>query len=510
MNTDDEAFERLHAADPGATASADLDRIRGAVDARVAETARRGLGPDGAHRVGDADPGAGAAPPATGGAAVAAIEARGSSDSTTGGPRRRGPSGARWLQVAAASVGVLAVGAGAFALGSSQAGDPVPTASRAPGAVSLSGAAGGPSVAAESSGARRADTAVGQASALSLPYGFFGGRTVFHAQGLSGDGGWAEAWAFDAGIEFSAESVERVARALGLQGSAVRDGGSWLVGSADWTGPAVRLENDGLARFSFNDPTLQQWQCPAAAPGSAAGTSAEAIEPVAPQPCIERDLGTPPEGDAAVAQLRGVIEAAGLDPADFEFDVQSFGDATATYVSAQRLVGGLGTGLTWNVTLTGSGVQSADGFLAPLVEFGAYDVISPVDAVARLNDPRFGATGGATLYAADAARAVPDVVVPGSGGEVIEPDAAVAVPLPGDAGGSSASAPAALPGTGDRISWPVRQATITSARLGLTVHHQASGAVLLLPAYELAETSGGTWGVLAVTDAGLDFAAPSS
>jgi len=49
--------------------------------------------------------------------------------------------------------------------------------------------------------------------------------------------------------------------------------------------------------------------------------------------------------------------------------------------------------------------------------------------------------------------------------------------------------------------------TITGARLGLALQWLSDGATLLLPAYELTDGNDGTWSMMAVVDASLDFTA---
>src|SRR5690606_8692608 len=107
--------------------------------------------------------------------------------------------------------------------------------------------------------------------------------------------------------------------------------------------------------------------------------------------CTERDLGAAPQGDAATGALADVLRAMGLDPAGFELRAEdSGGEDSWSYATAYQVVGGQRTGLQWGASFTGGGLQSLHGFLAPVVELGEYDVVSPAEAVERLGDPRFG------------------------------------------------------------------------------------------------------------------------
>jgi hypothetical protein len=67
--------------------------------------------------------------------------------------------------------------------------------------------------------------------------------------------------------------------------------------------------------------------------------------------------------------------------------------------------------------------------------------------------------------------------------------------------------PPAAPTPGAEVSWPVNDVEIVEARLGLASQWQPDGSVLVVPAYEFTDADGGTWSVIAVADAKLDFAA---
>jgi len=324
----------------------------------------------------------------------------------------------------------------------------------------------------------------------SVAPGFWGGRTVFHQDGLATQGASADAWAYDAAGVHSQETALRVAQALGVTGDVREEYGAYAVGSSDWTGPTVSIQPDGLASMSFNDPTKDPWACavvepvPATEDGDAAGTGSAGAEPGT---CAEPDHGAPPAGDAAADQLRSVLASLGLDAAGYEVvadeQVVDQGTPRATTVTAYEVVDGQRTGTAWSATFSGAGLSSLYGSLAPRVPLGSYDVVSPAEAVERLGDPRFSA-GGPVAFArgATTAQAMPETAV--------EPE--------------TPTVPATV-GAGSRFSWPVTDVTITDARLGLAVQHQPDGAAVLLPAYELSDAEGNAWSVVAVVEDRLDF-----
>ena len=105
---------------------------------------------------------------------------------------------------------------------------------------------------------------------------------------------------------------------------------------------------------------------------------------------------------------------------------------------------------------------------------GSYPVISEVEAVERLGDPRFaGAVLGRTTQEAPQEEAGP----------------LAATPVPGGP-----------------IAWPVEDVTIVAATLTEVRYTLSGAAVLLVPAYELRDADGNVWTVLAVDDEVLDFA----
>lgn len=242
--------------------------------------------------------------------------------------------------------------------------------------------------------------ASGSASSSSIavpaPGRWWGSRTVFTASGLSTTGGTGTARAFDAASVVSADTVRRAAKVLGVAGEPRAQWGTWTVGTLDGKGAVLTLSGDGMATLSYSDPAWDPWTCSgekAAANASVCGPNAAAA----------------PTGDAAVAKVRAVFHALGVDLTGATVQVgepqKPVRDGSgATVPTAGRetvrfsqVVDGQVTGVTWSATLVGSGVQSLWGPLAPLVDLGRYQVVSPAAAVERLNDPRFGAFGGGPM-----------------------------------------------------------------------------------------------------------------
>lgn len=328
------------------------------------------------------------------------------------------------------------------------------------------------------------------------------GRTVFRASALSADGGTGHGWALDAsGV--SADAAAQAAAALGVRGEPRLEYGTWVVGPNDGSGATVSLSADGPGSLSYWNPANDVAYCdvepvpgtePAPDERSAAdgeadpGTGGGSVDmPVPPQRCEGvDDAGDAPQGDAAVAVLRELMTALGADPAGYQLVADDAGDGSYSWVTAHHVVDGQQTGLTWSLGLTGKGATSLYGVTAALVDLGEYEVVSPAEAVERLNDPRFGAGWAGPIMMAGARGAETDVAIAPE-----EPDGEPPVP----------------PGAGSAFAWPVREVTIVDARLGVAVAATRDGATVLAPSYALTADDGSVWSVIAVAERHLDFAA---
>lgn len=491
VTSEDDAVARLRAADPAATATPNPS-LRAEVDTRIEASASSALP---------------AGPPVPAGPGhpvrdeLAAARAR------------------RWTtwpaRVAGAAAAALVIGGGGgYAIGAAGE-DPPPAASAitltgpgqgAPGAESDTGpaaAAAGPMAATVPESARLAGS-----DAMYTTWPGHSGRTVFTSQGLSGSGGTAPAWAFDPALSFTEPVVAAAAAALGVAGPPRLEGGIWMAGPTDGSGAHLSVYPDGMASLNYYDPAKDPWGCPAlegAAVEDRAGGGAAVDDPAVddpavedlavedpaeeivpePDPCVQRDLGAAPKGDAAVAVLRDALAALGLDPASFEIVADDTEDPMWTWVTGHHVVDGQRTGAAWHASLSGAGLQSLYGSLAPVVPVGEYEVISPAAAVERFADPRFSwGWGGPIAWAADA-------------GPVEEEMSADVAPV-------DPSLPAPVE-PGAAIAWPVQEVTIVEARLGAAMHTQTGGATVLVPTYELTSRDGGIWSMIAVADAHLDF-----
>ncbi|PYF99507.1 hypothetical protein SAMN05216184_10619 [Georgenia satyanarayanai] len=422
-------------------------------------------------RVRGADPAAGAEPD---GGRLAALTAERRGDELAA--RRARP---RWAAVAAVAAGALVVGGAGYGIGRATEGPAADTTATAP--------AGRTAVGESTESMSSADT--------SFPGGLGGERMTFTAEGLSDAGGTATAWAFDGAGTFTEETAVRVAEVLGVEGEPRLEGG-WNVGPVDGSGPTLNVGPDAAVTAHYNDPALYEGLedvPPAEMPtddgpaeggdAAASGDGDAATSVVEPRPAVGAPgpgeepsavapQGTAPDGPAGV--LYETLAALGLDPEAAEY-VEQESWAGATSVVAHHVVGGMPSGHSWYADVVDGEVLSFSGPLAPVVELGEYDVVSPAEAVERLADPRFG------------------------GSEVWSGDVSI-MPAPEPDGRSWDDPPPPPPAAGAPLPWAVTDVTITTAEPGLIEHWTDEGGSLLLPAYELSDAEGRTWRVLAVAD----------
>lgn len=376
----------------------------------------------------------------------------------------------RWLTVAAVAASVLIVGGAGYAVGATTTGTSTVAGGAAP-PISLQSGVGAPT----EQGVPQTDASAGapESSKMSagsgatdrmLPYGY--GRNDFSASGLSTEEGTATAYAYDARSASNAETVGALAAALGLSGQPELKDGGWVVGLQDGTEASLWVGLDGTLGFSYWDPQRNPWQC-------------------APDATVCEPTGTPPSEAAAIDALRSLISSTGRDPDAFEFASEVYEGSPTRTAQAWPLVDGQRTDQGWYLELAEDGIVNASGSLAETVQLGDYPIVSEQEAFERLSDPRFGAQVTAMPFAAQEAK----------GAEADQPVEWV-----------PPTEPPAIPADGTALSWPVNDVEIVDARLGLATHWQPDGSVLLVPAYEFTDAAGGTWSVIAVADAKLDFA----
>ncbi|WP_290473842.1 hypothetical protein [Leifsonia sp. 71-9] len=382
-----------------------------------------------------------------------------------------------WLPIAAVAASVVVFGGAGFAIGAGTTASSVAGGAAAP--VSLQGGGAQTAEGRSAVGSPTAGQKIAAPGASDQVYRSGYGRNSFTASGLSTSTGTARAYGFDARAASDATTVGALAKALGIDAAPALKDGSWQAGPQDGTAPSLTVGLDGTLSFFFSNPALNPMPCvttDTSGGGSSEGSGGTAEPCTAPSPSL-------PAPDAAIAALRSIITASGRDAGAFEFTSETPDGAYTRSAQAWPVIDGQRIDQSWSVELTTEGIVSASGALAPIVSLGDYPVVSAQQAFERLSDPRFGAQ-----------QTVMPLAMRTAEGSV--------TPTPAEA----PTQPPALPSPGVSPSWPVNEVHIVKARLGLASQWQPDGSVLVLPAYELTDADGGTWSVIAVADAKLDFA----
>lgn len=437
-----------------------------------------------------ADPAAGVEVPSSLRARIAALP-DGSASESGPVPLRR-PR--RWLLPVAAAGAVIAAIGGGYVWGTGGVDLTPPAAPMAvatgtpddPGApIGLGGGAPGAAQGARGDLATPM-SAVGSAefgASTTWGYGWgpYSSRQRFSVPEFETTPGEAEVFALDGAAHYSSQEAARVAAELGIPGD-VQDFTAagqpgWIVG--DMSGPYLLLMPTGGADLDFRTAVTD----PTAACHVAVSPGYPPISGAAPRvvdafyaevnQCLA-DTPLPTDAQARDA-LRSYLAVVGLDEADVQITVTPYDEQRVAHVTATRLVGSDATEVTISVTASAEGLLFGQGPTADIVSLGTYDIVSPAEAAARLNDPAFSPR---LVSQPDHEGDYPDYTAP--------------------------TAPPAVPEAGAPVPWPVAEREIVSARRGLALVHGADDVRYLAPAYEFTADDGTVWSVTALAEAELD------
>jgi hypothetical protein len=349
------------------------------------------------------------------------------------------------------------------------------------------------------------------------------------------------------GATVDAARVAEVASALGVEGDPVPGGGadvdglSWRVGPDDGSAPTITIGADPQLNLNYS----QAWSdsvgvgCAVAVEGGPASGGAATdvvtetpapdssptdvtttdpasgpatpVEP--PQRCVEQEPpANVPSADEAEALAGGVLEAVGLDPAEFEFE--TYADEWAASVTAWSRLDGVRSPIAWGFGFgENAELQWMNGTLATPVATGPYPLIGLDEALERLDEQNGWMGRGGVLMddvavgvdpASSGAVELPvEVTVPAESapqeGETTPPDSLPVVePLPVET----------VPVDSVPVEVPTEVATLVDVRADLWWAWDDDGSVWLLPAYTFTDTEGRVFTVAAVTDEFLIIADP--
>ena len=424
----------------------------------------------------------------------------------------------------AASVAALALGAGGYALGTTTADNTPSAAPQDTSGVNSDsgvtdyfepGAQHGSSSAAE-------DSSAGKMSEESMGGGYAGPvipvageglsteRTTGTVYGPSTDGQWT--------TEESQTLLQEYADQLGIGGTVQNldedEGYAFVIDPVD--GRSLNAYSYAYSSsLDYNNPAFDPWceqmKTDMANSGDEYGWFAYGPGPGGPADLTCTDLGPAPDDATAIAAAQEFLSQLGIDATGYSFKVQpsyaysemgmaetemSNDGAFATSAPdhpqgdipemaiVEVVISPTDSPLAgfrdWHVSTTSAGISYASIQFGDYAELGDYPVISPAEAVERVNDVRFQQMGAyiPTLDYYDES---------GYYEEWVEPE-----PLP--------------PVTpGDPIPYPLSESAVIDAELHTGMINLWDGTEFIVPVYDLSDGDGNHWQVMGLAEEALDF-----
>jgi len=267
------------------------------------------------------------------------------------------------------------------------------------------------------------------------------------------------AWSIGRRTKPSGE-LEKLAFSFGIVGDIEKvDDNSYLATDASKQRSVNLWVDDAGGWWSYQD-FAHSGGGSASSPGCAPDTKCE-VEPVVPTK--PKNLIAP--GDA-LRRTNQYLSRADMVPLNYPLEARQ--TEYSTEVFGALTLGGVKTNIGVSFSYGDNGVlTSASGPMITIAMAGRYPIVSPMEAVKRLSDPKYGAIGAATRLAAD-----------------------VAV----------SSSPTPSSSSSSRID-----IVITSVRLLLMEARLSNGTHMLLPAYTFSNAEGDVGTVVAITDELLAF-----
>ncbi|KUL68033.1 MULTISPECIES: hypothetical protein [unclassified Streptomyces] len=177
--------------------------------------------------------------------------------------------------------------------------------------------------------------------------------------------------------QVGADDVERLAEALGVDGTPVSRGQTWHIGAKDGSGPTLRVDKQAPGSWTFQRFAAGTDDCRGVAGCAKTPPSSE---------------GDPPAEDAAEKAAEPVLEAVGQDEAKLDASQVT---GSQRVVNAEPVVDGLPTyGWTTGVTVNAQGeVVGGSGLLAAPVKGDTYPVLSAEKTLGLMNKAPVGGDG---------------------------------------------------------------------------------------------------------------------
>jgi hypothetical protein len=428
-----------------------------------------------------------------------------------------------------------------FALGFTACGDPsttTPLASKPP-VIQLAGGQTG-----SSGGGPMAANAPADASTESKIA--FMGQTTFVYDGtppaLDDPAG---SWFFPSGQKADPDRIAKLAASLGVVGDvralSADQGGGWAVGPEDYSSAVLSVSSDGMLSWYLSptptavpdlgcssssgvvtepapappapaarvDVSLPVDNAASAAEAPAATVPAETVaagtDAVAPDAIPAPDCGTPnppanvPSKDEALAKAKQLFADWGYDINSYQFD-DPYADEWGASVNASLLLDGHKAPILLSVGFGENGALTyASGSLATPQRGADYPTIGAAAGLDRLKTQQnqYGVETTGVMKTTDDVSTGGGVAVP-----AVAPDTAIAAP---------ACEPAAATDCPTDVTPPEPvTVTLNSVKADLTMVWAADNTIWLLPAYTFGTADGALYTVIAVEDAFIHQADPTS
>jgi hypothetical protein len=311
-------------------------------------------------------------------------------------------------------------------------------------------------------------------------------------------------WQFPAGFQPDVETVRKIADVFGVQGELTElpddQGGGWVVGPSDYSGPAITVSTDGMGSWWYSAPsTVEDSGCvlydPAVdvAPGAPTDTPVDpAVTEAAPCPAPQPPVNVP-DKEAAKQKAAELLAAMGVSTDGLEWDI--YADEWGASVTAFTMLEGLRSGATYSFGFGAEGATTwASGYLAAPQKVGDYPLVGCEAGVARLNDETSQWLYSSPILARG------DQAVTEQAGAGVETQPAEAIPADTAVAVPETVAQPDEPQPTDPQGAEKTIVTLSECKIDRTMVYGDDGTVWLLPAYSFSTSDDGSYSVIAVDD----------
>ena len=306
-------------------------------------------------------------------------------------------------------------------------------------------------------------------------------------------------YVFPAGATVSAETVEALATALGVEGEPVagspETGMAWQVGPTDGTAPTLTVSTSAPLMWWYSAAWEQPVEAPACMPVTTIPETGTLPSSVVPCPVPTPPVGVPTAAEAE-ERARQLVAELGVDLDAVEFDVHA--DEWSASVEVAQVLDGVRSPMVWSFGFGPEGVlQYANGMLASPEPVGPYPLLDLDASFARLQEQQAGASFARDMLAVEALPSPEATTITVAPPLVDDGDAPAPAP--------DTPAPSMIEPSTPPTSYPPEPVepvvvTLVDVEPDLWWVTDVDGSAWLLPAYRFIGDDGGWYTVPAVTD----------